>query len=526
MNNLWNKLVEQNLVFGDKPSLDAIQIPWYIRVMQGFAGWVAALFIFGFFAAAFSFTFKNPTGGLLVSLGIMCSIGAYLLIRMRKNDFFDQVGMAFSLSGQLMFAIGLFVLKTKTDTAFLLLGIYQLSLAWIIPQYAHRLLSTSFGLLSLLISLNMLGFHGVGSAMIAVLFAFIWVKENNWGEKRELWEPIGFGVAITIIFSSGFLITGKYLLNESVRGQKSWLFYNAEFLSSLLIALVLVNLVIVLLKEYKVKYDSKTAILSLFAALGLVLISFKVYGLSVGVLIVIVGFAKQRITLIVLGALSSISFFSWYYYNLQVSLLIKSITLVILGIALLMAWLAINYSYGKKKKYTLQSVKFQAINKNKWLAAATVFIAIIAINININKKQDLIKNGETLLFKLAPVDPRSIMQGDYMRLRFALSNEITQRINLLNPNKTIPNKQGFAVVEKNSDNVVSFVDLFHNQELTKNQYMIPYKYRNRQTKFTTDAYYFQEGTAGKYQISIYGEYRYANGEMLLVNLVDKDFNVL
>lgn len=528
MNTLWNKLLDQKLVSGEKPDNDAVQIPWYIRFMQGFAGWVAALFIIGFFAASFTFLFKKPTSGILMAIGILCSVGAYTVIRLQKNEFLDQVGMAFSLCGQLMVAMGLFFYAdVESKFGFIILGLYQLLLAWIIPQYAHRLLSTAFGLLALLIGLNLNGFYGIGSALVAIVFSFIWLKESSWGKHRELWDPIGYGVAITIVFSSGFLLTGKYLLRESIRHKESWLFNNAELISSLLIALVFVNLVVVLLKEYKLKFDSKTAILSLLAAAGLVLISFKIYGISTGLILVIVGFARQRLTLIVLGGLSVISFFSWYYYNLQATLLFKSITLIVLGVVLLIAWFGINTIYGNKTNNKLKEIKFKVINRNKWLTAATVFIAIIAINLNINKKQDLIENGEVLLFELAPVDPRSLMQGDYMRLRFKLARKIQDKLYVKNTNKTIPIHQGFAIVEKGKNQVVSFVGLFNNQELKQNQFMVPYKFRKYQIIFTTNAFYFQEGKASHFQKAKYGQFRMSKlGEMLLVKMVDKEFNVL
>ncbi len=40
-------------------------------------------------------------------------------------------------------------------------------------------------------------------------------------------------------------------------------------------------------------------------------------------------------------------------------------------------------------------------------------------NYNIGQKQQVVENGQQVLLKLRPVDPRSLMQGDYMRLRYA-----------------------------------------------------------------------------------------------------------
>jgi uncharacterized membrane-anchored protein len=526
--NFWNQLVEAELADGTMPITNEIHIPWYIRFMQGFAGWLAALFLLGFFGTAFSFLFHKPTGGLLISVGILCSVGAYVLIKFQRNDFFDQLGMAFSLCGQLMVAIGLFfLLKVESKVAFFILGIYQLTLAWLVPQYGHRVLTTSFGLLAVLIGLNLSGFYAIGSAVIAIVLSFIWLKEKSWGRLRNIWEPIGYGVAITIVFSSGFLISGKFFLRESIHDGSGWLFEQAELINSVLIALVFVNLVVLLLKENKVKFDSKTAVLSYVMAIGLVLISFKIYGISTGLLLLIIGFSRQRISLIVLGGFAIVSFFSWYYYNLQATLLFKSVTLVILGVCLLLGKYILSNIYKefdgvKSEGFKLKKIQFQHV-----LVLVTVVVVLIAINININKKENLITNGEKLIFPLAPVDPRSLMQGDYMRLRFELADDIQKRLRLLNNTMALPVQQGFVVVEKSDKGIVTFVDLFHNQDLKNSQRIIPYKYRNYRVIFTTDAFYFEEGQARHFQKAKFGEFRYSkDGELILVHLLDKDFKVL
>lgn len=530
MNNekIWNQLVEAQLADGTMPTTNVIHIPWYIRFMQGFAGWLAALFLLVFFGTAFSFLFHKPTGGLLISIGILCSVGAYILIRFQKNDFFDQLGMAFSLCGQLMVAIGLFfLLKVESKVAFFILGFYQLGLAWLLPQYAHRVLTTSFGLLSVLIGLNLSGFYAIGSAVVAIALSFIWLKEMSWGRLRNIWEPIGYGVAITIIFSSGFLITGKIFLRESMRHGSGWLFEQAELINSVLIALVFVNLVILLLKENKIKLDSKTAILSYVIAVGLVLISFKIYGISTGLLLLIIGFSRQRISLMVLGGFAIVSFFSWYYYNLQVTLLFKSVTLVILGMCLLLGKYILTIIYKEYDGTKSVGFKFKKILLQHVLVLVTAVMVLIAININIKKKEDLIVNGEKLIFPLAPVDPRSLMQGDYMRLRFELAVNIQKRLRVLNNKTVIPIQQGFVVVEKNAKGVITFVDLFHKQDFEESQLLIPYKYRNHRVVFTSNAFYFQEGQASHFQKAKFGEFRRSkDGELILVRVLDENFKVL
>lgn len=526
MNRLWQKLSEHDLVKGETPSEQQVFIPWYIRFLQGFAGWMAALFLIASFSATFSFLFRNPNGGLLISLGVFCSVIAYVLIRTQEKDFFEQLGLAFGLCGQLVFALGLFYLfKPQYKTILFMLATYQLLLAWFIPQFAHRLLSTFFGLLALLIALDLLGLYGIGTTIAAVLFSFIWLKQNRWSRSYDTWEAIGFGFAITIVFSSGYLLTGHFLLNDHSINSSSWLSGHAQLASSFLIALVFINVVLVLLKENKIKFNSKTAALSIFAAILLVLLSFKIFGLSTGLLIVLIGFARQRLTLVVLGSMAVFSFFSWYYYNLDATLLFKSITLIVLGMILLASWFFLGKIYHKNNNAV--AFDLRPLNVKKGIVISTILLVLVAINFNITQKQNLIENGEVLLFELAPVDPRSLMQGDYMRLRFTIANQINKKLYEASQHMTIPPTQGWVIVEKGENNIASLVDFYDQQDLLSSQYIIPFKYRNYRVVFTTNAFYFQEGLANHFQKAKYGEFRVSSdNEIILTHLRDEKFNTL
>src|SRR2546421_13010239 len=51
-------------------------------------------------------------------------------------------------------------------------------------------------------------------------------------------------------------------------------------------------------------------------------------------------------------------------------------------------------------------------------------VAIVAlVNYSVVRKERLLENGSVVYLELAPVDPRSLMQGDYMALRFKLAND-------------------------------------------------------------------------------------------------------
>src|SRR3990167_6673405 len=58
------------------------------------------------------------------------------------------------------------------------------------------------------------------------------------------------------------------------------------------------------------------------------------------------------------------------------------------------------------------------------LVAALAGLAILAlVNFTIHTREQMLEHGRVVLLELAPVDPRSLMQGDYMALRFKVSDE-------------------------------------------------------------------------------------------------------
>ena len=54
---------------------------------------------------------------------------------------------------------------------------------------------------------------------------------------------------------------------------------------------------------------------------------------------------------------------------------------------------------------------------------AVGLLVLVVVNVQIARKELLARSGRAVLLELAPVDPRSLMQGDYMALQFRASND-------------------------------------------------------------------------------------------------------
>src|SRR5882724_4065692 len=126
-------------------------------------------------------------------------------------------------------------------------------------------------------------------------------------------------------------------------------------------------------------------------------------------------------------------------------------------------------------------------------------IAVLAlVNFSIYQKEQLLSRGRVILLELAPVDPRSLMQGDYMALRFGLEDKIRRDENL---------RDGYIVVALDDRGVAKFRRVEDALPLGSDEFRILYRVREGQIKIGTNAFFFQEGDQRYYQGARYGEAR-------------------
>lgn len=151
-----------------------------------------------------------------------------------------------------------------------------------------------------------------------------------------------------------------------------------------------------------------------------------------------------------------------------------------------------------------------------WCVSILAVLILFAVNFTVMKREALLTQGRVLLLPLAPVDPRSLMQGDYMALRFELARKIEAKAD------------GVAVLDVDSDGVGSFKRISTaNEALNPNEVRLRFRLRDQQIKIVTNAYFFQEGTGDKFTAARFGELRVAeDGTALLVGLRDKEKKVI
>jgi uncharacterized membrane-anchored protein len=155
-----------------------------------------------------------------------------------------------------------------------------------------------------------------------------------------------------------------------------------------------------------------------------------------------------------------------------------------------------------------------------FLRRATVVVGLVLIlgffNWSVAQKEALLRDGKTLLIELAPVDPRSLIQGDYMRLEYRIARDLSGHYEWP--------RDGQIVVSADENNVAQFVRRYEEgTPLAAGEHLLFYRRRGGRIKLGTDAFFFQEGHAMRYDRAKFGELRVdASGERLLIGLRDEE----
>src|SRR5438105_15478185 len=99
----------------------------------------------------------------------------------------------------------------------------------------------------------------------------------------------------------------------------------------------------------------------------------------------------------------------------------------------------------------------------KIVVAVSLLAILCVVNFSIWQKEDLLAHGRIVLLELAPVDPRSLMQGDYMALRFRIINDAFGR------GERRERKDGHIVVVMDEKGVANFKRFDDGAQLTTNK---------------------------------------------------------
>lgn len=155
-----------------------------------------------------------------------------------------------------------------------------------------------------------------------------------------------------------------------------------------------------------------------------------------------------------------------------------------------------------------------------WVTVAASLLLLMLVNSDIFLKEQQLAEGTVVRIKLAPVDPRSLMQGDYMALRYDLESPIRAA---LSDEERQQSLDSYAWVSLDENRIARFVAIDRGQPPPNEALRVQFRQRGHVVKLASNAWFFQEGEGERYQAASFGEFRLGqNASLLLSALLDEN----
>ena len=172
----------------------------------------------------------------------------------------------------------------------------------------------------------------------------------------------------------------------------------------------------------------------------------------------------------------------------------------------------------------------------KVIMLVLLVLILVILNYSIYEKEQIKKHGSIVLLRLEPVDPRSLMQGDYMQLRYAIEQDMSGKIiddiikdTLNGETKESKNDTngGYIVIRVDENNVAQFVRFHEGEGLLMDEKLLKFNMLGSSARISPDSFLFQEGHAKYYDNAEYGIFKFdESGKYILLGLADENRNAI
>ncbi len=212
------------------------------------------------------------------------------------------------------------------------------------------------------------------------------------------------------------------------------------------------------------------------------------------------------------------------YYEWRLPLAHKSLALVVAGVALAgwARWLAWHPAPAASAPRTVLAMRGAPA-----VLIGAGLLVLVLVNLSIAGRERLIAEGRPVFVKLAPVDPRSLMQGDFMRLSYELPG-IDWRSRLDREMPLLWGERPRVAVLLDARGIAHSPRLLGPGEAPPaGSQLLTLTPKGGGWTFVSDAWFFREGEARRWEPARYGEFRVTpEGKGLLVGVVGDDLKPL
>ncbi|MBP1208405.1 putative membrane-anchored protein [Duganella sp. 1411] len=489
--------------------------PWPVILMTGLGAWLAAVPMLGVLFLIFGSALEK--GVLCYLFGAALLYGGVHVLRSRTvSPFIEQLGLPVLLVGGALLAFGSFRdLPYQAAEALLLLVI--VGTAWLVPQHWLRAL---LGALAAIVFILMSG--GTLAALVLWLIAaYVADTHAPWGRSARrmiLLETMSNGWILLTLAALAYE-SGSSFLSPAALGHLRAAGETAGN-SHLLAKAVSSALAIAGAAWLGRCWSMLRAPRYAAAAAILAVMSWLIPGLGAALLALAACAGSGRWRLAVASAVAASWIVGTFYYQLEVPLATKAAIMAAMGLAFgVIAWLSWNASAGEPIDTAAPAAPIVTSPVQRAGIVASLVLTLLVANGAIWQKESLISTGRPVFIELAPVDPRSLMQGDYMALNFqlpALDKKDTQTL-----------RRAKVIAKVDGRGVAVMQGLAGNRALAPDEILIELVGTASGLRPATNGWYFKEGEAPRWSRAKYGEFRIDDkGRALLVNLRGPDLEPL
>ena len=325
--------IDEDLAFGalarERDELtSALAMPWYVRLVVGFGAWVTAIAAIILGVAIINFSDSSEFEFLLIMLGVIYLIPGLFLLRMAKSGIFaTQLGVAISAAGIAMIVLGAFLYWFEALPAFLvsllLTGVIVVMTSNRTLQFLAALLTAGLFTVTLT-DTNVPYFLAVASlagpaGMVLLLRPM----------QRDL-HPLAVVLLLVFPIFDWFYVDAVSvgLIEQSVE-PGGWLARSINI--GLFLSLAAIHW------KRAATFDVQARLI-VFSVAAIIIGLLLPPGGAAALTILMLAFVLGSRPLALLGTLLQINYIWRFYYDMDVTLLVKSGILVAVGATLVLAW--------------------------------------------------------------------------------------------------------------------------------------------------------------------------------------------
>ncbi|SHH73579.1 GDYXXLXY domain-containing protein [Massilia sp. CF038] len=488
--------------------------PWPVVMLTAFGAWLAAIPLIAIFFIAFGGVLDRGAGPFIVGIPIL--IITIVLLRKRTLPLFvEQMLIPAFAAGTVILAWGL-IDNLPLRVAAALFACLACALAVAINRsWLRVLLGVAACVAFMLALMPKHGFQNGFNYWVAIDIALlVWIAARLFGRAAVLDSLAnGWGVALLIglaLHAGMTFLLGAQLGSSDDHTWRTMLqpWDSVARTGSVLATVVAASLL-------AGRWPTLRATWAALAVPVLLGLSWLMPSLGGSLLILAVSISLGNWRLGTAAGVAAAWIVGAFYYQANYPLQTKSAWLLAAGMLLgIIAALALR---GQTTAPAATGTG-PAVRRSRFGFALCLLAVLAVVNVGIWQKETLIAQGRPIFVELAPVDPRSLMQGDYMRLRFRLPAE-------LNGDTVTENmpRRAHVVARVDTRGIATLQRRDAGTALAPDEMSIELTPFRSGWSIASDGWYFKEGDAARWERARYGEFRVdATGRALLVGMRGPD----